>query len=388
MDYRYWAHHEHLTSRLVIDEAHQVLSQGNFRHLFEKIKQLAAVAIPHIFLTATLPIRMEHDFLLEVGMPQSTRIIRTPTFRPNISYNIVRYDSNVTVKLRLIHDIAKLMESYFMSEGQIGIIFAQDIADVELIAQALHCSRSHSHLNAVDRARDYQAWISGDVRWMAATTTLTHGIDRPNIAVCIFLHLVYGLLYLVQGSGCLLRKGGLSYCITLHDTQRMYIQSPEPLQGDYTCSWEGRRWYNNTTVCRRLEISETMDGESRICADIPGAALCDICDPDSLLMTAIHVLAEADPVPEVLPNTDDSTSNEALSKEPIIIPDVLITQPNSQPPPPLMVPLINESSEVMPICEYAFYWYNLLLTLIRILQCHSLHCCQLLLLSLLFCPFS
>ncbi|KAK0221252.1 P-loop containing nucleoside triphosphate hydrolase protein, partial [Armillaria nabsnona] len=209
----YWAHREHLTSRLVIDEAHQVLSQANFRHLFEKIKQLAAVAIPHIFLTATLPIRMEHDFLLEVGMPQSTRIIRTPTFRPNISYNIVRYDSNVTAKHELIWNIAKLMETYFMSEGQIGIIFAQDIADVELIAQALHCSRSHSHLNAVDRAHDYQAWISGEVRWMAATTTLTHGIDRPNIAVCIFLHLVYGLLYLVQGSGRLLRKGGLSYCI-------------------------------------------------------------------------------------------------------------------------------------------------------------------------------
>ena len=107
MDYRYWAHREHLTSRLVIDEAHQVLSQANFRHLFEKIKQLAAVAIPHIFLTATLPIRMEHDFLLEVGMPQSTRIIRTPTFRSNISYSIVRYDSNVTAKLRLIHDIAR-----------------------------------------------------------------------------------------------------------------------------------------------------------------------------------------------------------------------------------------------------------------------------------------
>ncbi|KAK0484091.1 P-loop containing nucleoside triphosphate hydrolase protein, partial [Armillaria luteobubalina] len=209
----YWAHREDATSWLVIDEAHQVLSQSQFRHLFEKIKRLAAVPIPHIFLTATLPIHMEHDFLLEVGMPQSTRIIRAPTSHPNISYNLVRFDSNVTARLRLIRDLAKLMEDSFMSQGQIVIIFAQEIPDVEEIADALQCSRSHSRMNATHRAQDYNAWVSGQVQWMAATTTLTHGIDHPNISVCIFLHLVYGLLYLVQGSGHLLCQGGQSYCI-------------------------------------------------------------------------------------------------------------------------------------------------------------------------------
>ncbi|KAK0472220.1 P-loop containing nucleoside triphosphate hydrolase protein, partial [Armillaria novae-zelandiae] len=178
---RYWAHCESNTSRLVIDEAHQVLSQSQFRHAFEKIKQLAAVAIPHIFLTATLPIRMEQEFLLEVGMPQSTQIIRAPTSRPNISYNLVRFNSNVTATFRLIRDLTKLMEQSFMSPGQIGIIFAQEISDVEQIAEALQCSRSHSRMNATERAQDYNAWISGQVRWMVSTTTLTHGIDLPNI---------------------------------------------------------------------------------------------------------------------------------------------------------------------------------------------------------------
>ena len=55
-----------------------------------------------------------------------------------------------------------------------------------------------------------------------------------------------------------------------------------------------KAWVTNTTECRRALISWIMDGEATTCASLPGAFLCDICNPNSLLQQRLARCYEYD----------------------------------------------------------------------------------------------
>ena len=64
--------------RLIIDEAHQVISEAEFRPQFQKIRELAEFKVQIIYLTASLPKRLEAQFLAQTCLPPDTIIIRAP----------------------------------------------------------------------------------------------------------------------------------------------------------------------------------------------------------------------------------------------------------------------------------------------------------------------
>ncbi|KAK0440200.1 P-loop containing nucleoside triphosphate hydrolase protein [Desarmillaria tabescens] len=304
----YWTKNEKFISRICFDEIHQMLSHAEFRPAFNKLQRLAKMRVPHIYLTASLPVRMEEHLLLKCGLPSTTPIIRSPTNRTNISYNIIRWDNRVTTELHLLTNLVNLLTEHFLEGGDIGIIFAESKHKVNLISKAITHCKSHADMNFRERAEDFRNWSKGIRRWIVASTTLIHGIDLPNVGAVIFLGPVFGLLNIVQGGGRILRSGRFGHCIVLTESRTELILLTGPEDHDFDCEWEGRKWLRNNTVCRRIELSRTMDGKVKTCHDLPGCFFCDICKPDSDLLTSIDAIIKDPGVPQEGDTPSSSTS--------------------------------------------------------------------------------
>lgn len=270
---------------------------------------LAQLKIQKIFLTASLPIRLEQIFLREVGLPANTKIIRARADQPQISYNRVDYSTMTTRSVvRLAIDVARILER-FMEPDQIGMIFCMTIDQAkQLHTDFTHCS-SYSERLLFERLDDEARWRQGTRRWIATTTGMIQGIDAPNVGATIFLGLPYGLLNLYQGAGRGGRDGRKSWAVVLNQTNntvafdRKFTQSKEDMQ----CVGEGIEWCaKKSTLCRRFWPSKLLDGIPKVCDDLDSPNRCDICDNNSSLANAIRPIID-DP-PTILPQSSQAVT--------------------------------------------------------------------------------
>lgn len=278
----------------MIDEAHQILSQASFQSQFAKIKALAPFPVQKIYMTGSLPIRLEKRFLLETGLSYSTKIMRSPSFQPQISYNVFKITSMSADPIRLAIDIAKFMETV-MEPDQIGIIFCKSKREVDELQKRFTKCSSHSDLSVTDRAHNEESWRAGFHRWMAATTGLIQGIDAPNIGAVICIDVPYGLINLYQGAGRSGRDGRRSWAIIIDITNHHQIV-PKNLSEDFECVTESSEFLKRDD-CHRLPISELLDGRSDSCLDVENAHLCGRCDKESPIVAGITPLLFEPPQP-------------------------------------------------------------------------------------------
>lgn len=289
--------------RIVMDEAHQILTTQEYRSLFAKLQALAGFPIAKMLLTASLPKRLEADFLRAFGLPLSTKILRAPSEQPHISYHQVKYSSMNTKSIRLAIDIARFMNTV-MEHDQIGIIFCTTKKEVDQLESFTSCSSYSGH---PEKGHNEQAWKAGHKRWIAATTGLIQGIDAPNVGVTLFLGVPYGLINLYQGSGRGGRDGRKSWSITLIQSNNHFMVDGLKDSNDPSCVKEGDLW-QRTQQCRRLGFSKTLDDSEVKCQDLANCHLCDFCDIDSAITKHIAIL-----VPD--PNPSETLAPIVLSKE-------------------------------------------------------------------------
>ena len=107
--YRHWANNGRKVLRLVVDEAHQILSDYEFRPQFTKLRELADFNVLLIYLTASLAKRLEGQFLTRLCLPPDTPIVRAPSDQPQISYIKLSYNTMNTNVIHLAVDVAKTM---------------------------------------------------------------------------------------------------------------------------------------------------------------------------------------------------------------------------------------------------------------------------------------
>jgi len=289
-----------MIARIVYDEVHQVLTSSTYRGAFFRFHTLSTFPTQKIGLTASLPIRLEAELKMVLGLPPTTLVIRAPTAQPQISYHRYVMDRMNTEPVQIAIAVAKVMEIH-MDADQIGIIFATSKKEVEAISDAFtHCF-SHSDLTSSDKLHNENTWRQGHSRWIAATTGLIHGIDAPNVGCTLFIDLPYGLVNLYQGSGRGGRDGRFCYSIVIAFTPSHYIL---PIDNDLNCIREGDKWVK-AIECRRLEFSRTMDGTTTTCHDLPGSHLCNYCDSETAVCNAIEE-ALKDPIPTAIVVTESA----------------------------------------------------------------------------------
>lgn len=287
--------------RIVYDEAHQILTAQEYRNQFEQLQQLAIFPIAKLAITASLPKRLEKQFLTALGLPLSTPILRAPSDQPHISYHRLRYSTMNTTPLRLAIQVAKLLEQE-MEADQIGIIFCTTKAEVDALYSFTKCS---SYSDLPDKHHNEEAWKQGHYKWIAATTGLIQGIDSPKVGATIFFGLPYGLLNLYQGSGRGGRDGRKSWSVTLVRSNNIVPLGHLKAKEDLTCEVEADRWAY-VQECRRFGFSNLLDKSQTTCQNLAGCHLCDYCNPECDLAIALQAAIIDPPIVKVSGKTISS----------------------------------------------------------------------------------
>lgn len=283
----HWAENGRKVLRLVLDEAHQLLSEVEFRPQFQKIRELAEFKVQLIYLTASLPKRLESQFLNRTCLPPDTTIIRAPSDQPQISYIKLTFNSMNTDVIRLAVDVADVMTKV-MGAGRKGIFFCSTIDEADTLgAKYTTGCVSHSKLPFSEKAHNEERWKSGGSQWIAATTGMICGIDEPNVGVIIFVGLGYGLVNLYQGAGRSGRDGTPSWTIVLQCSNTNMAFPREGLIDDPQCLQESDDWLH-AEECRRIAFSSLFDRARVSCFNLPNAHYCDFCKPDLQLIAILH----------------------------------------------------------------------------------------------------
>ena len=294
----FWLLYDGCVDALYVDECHQALSAKEYRPQFGKLRELAKREVPKVFLTASLPLRLEREFFLLTGMPRTTRIIRAKVPQPQLRYHILSTEPATTNATRLVIDLTRMLTSKYLDKDRRGIIFCPSKAEVNLYAAAITHCKSHSEMGVDQRMLNEQDWYWGRKQWIAATTGLIHGIDVAMVGAVIFTDLPYGLLNVYQGAGRAGRNGQAADIFILKQGNIHHITGKRDLHSpDYECRTEGVQWLNEKDVCRRVGFSLLLDGCETTCGDLPNGQLCDVCDPHSRLLAAAKALIPDPPPP-------------------------------------------------------------------------------------------
>ena len=285
--YRHWATHGRKVLRLILDEAHQILSDVEFRPQFKKLRELAEFKVQLIYLTASLPKRLESQFLSQICLPPDTNIIRARSDQPQISYIKLSYNTMNTDKLRLAVDVVHIMTKAIGSHRK-GIIFCSTIEEADKLGSkvAFHCV-SHSKLPYNIKTDNEDRWKGGHFQWIAATTGFICGIDEQNVGAIIFIGVEYGLVNLYQGAGRSGRDGTPSWTVVLSASNSKMVIPPHGLIEDLQCIQESDDWLL-AEECRRIGFSSLFDSAKVECSDLPNAHACDFCDPYTDLLNLLR----------------------------------------------------------------------------------------------------
>ncbi|KAB5587620.1 ATP-dependent DNA helicase tlh1 [Ceratobasidium theobromae] len=121
-------------NRVVIDEAHLVVTTASYREAMKGFAYLNSKKIPIICLTGTLPPRLEQPLCDALG-GVSFRMIREATQRANIAYNIATFGSQSQAEFALISHVQRYEKELSVGEGI--LVMCRSWSDVERLGDSL-----------------------------------------------------------------------------------------------------------------------------------------------------------------------------------------------------------------------------------------------------------
>jgi len=257
----------------VLDEAHQAMTELSYRTAFDNTQEMAAHGKARVFITATLAPADEQAWRKAVGF-WSWEIYRDSTVRPEISYH-AHWIGPLSPKLEIT--AAKCMIKTFTSHMESrdrGILFVPTRPGAEKIAAAVGGVAYHGKLDDKVKKKNQDQWKE-KTQWIIATSAFFHGIDYPYVKFVLYLDAPESIYHKVQGDGRGGRANEKSYSIC-------YWQTKDP--SSKFLDDPGLSGHIKTKLCRRIALSEYMDGQAVQCGEIPDAHLCDNCDRDQLLV--------------------------------------------------------------------------------------------------------
>ena len=215
---------EHLkVSYIAVDEAHCISQWGHdFRTSYRLIKDLitATASATVIAFTATAPQIVVDDIGLMLGV--DLEVVSTNLNRPEIKWEV----RNTPTHERKIEAIREILKS------EAAIIFTTTISDAEMLAQELGLSCYHGRLDAREKTRRQEEWMSTDTT-IVATSAFGMGIDKYNVRTVIHYSTTSSVTAYYQEAGRAARDGLPARAILLWsmddcNTHRYFIDQSCP----------------------------------------------------------------------------------------------------------------------------------------------------------------
>jgi len=199
---------------VVVDEVHCVSMWGHdFRPDYLFIRRgLAELGEPTLLgMTATATPAMAREIGDALG--RTFEVVHTSVMRPNLRYDVEEV-ANAEDRLAILVERLRLLR------GGSAIVYARSRRSTEEIARVLrgHGFRAehyHAGLEAVERTRIQDDFVSGRAQAVVATTAFGMGIDKPDVRLVCLVNYPSSLEEYVQMVGRAGRDGEPSQTLLL-----------------------------------------------------------------------------------------------------------------------------------------------------------------------------
>ena len=245
---------------VVVDEVHCVSMWGHdFRPDYLFIRRgLEALGRPTLLgMTATATPETARDIGHALG--RSLEVVHTSVMRPNLRYDVQEV-ANAEDRLEILVERLRLLR------GGSAIVYARSRRSTEELARVLRghgvrAERYHAGLEAQERTRVQDDFVSGAIQAVVATTAFGMGIDKPDVRLVCLVNYPDSLEGYVQMVGRAGRDG--------EPSQTLLLASP-----------------TDATALRRFAVSD-VPAASELRSVYRGLRDGDgLVDPDSLSLLA------------------------------------------------------------------------------------------------------